>query len=92
MSLDPSATIVRSADTVATEVDGEIVLIDIDAGKYFGMDAVGSEIWRRLESPVRVDALCAALVAHFDGDAAVIEGETLAFLDKLEASNLLKIS
>jgi hypothetical protein len=92
MSLDPSATIVRSADTVATEVDGEIVLIDIEAGKYFGMDSVGSEIWRRLESPVRVDALCAAMVAHFEGDAAVIESETRAFLDKLDASNLLRIS
>jgi hypothetical protein len=92
MSLDPSATIVRSADTVSTEIDGEIVLIDIDAGQYFGMDKVGSEIWRRLAEPVRVDALVDALKGHFDGEAAAIEADTLAFLNKLDASKLLKVS
>jgi hypothetical protein len=89
MTLDPSTTIVRTADAIATEIDGEIVLINIEDGKYFGLDPVGSEIWRRLESPKRVDALCDELKAHFEGDPDTIERETLTFLDQLSDSKLL---
>lgn len=90
MTIDPSAPIVRSSDTVATEIDGEIVLIHIEDGKYFGLDAIGSEIWRRLEEPKTVDALCEELKSHFEGDTETIERETLAFLDKLSDSKLLR--
>lgn len=90
MTFDPSATISRSSEAIGTEIDGEIVVINIEDGKYFGLDAVGSEIWRRLEEPKRVDALCAELKAHFEGDPATIEREALAFLDQLSDSKLLQ--
>jgi hypothetical protein len=89
MTFDPSATIVRTSEAIATEIDGEIVLIHIEDGKYFGLDPVGSEIWRRLETPKRVDALCDELKAHFEGDPNMIEREALAFLDQLSESRLL---
>ena len=89
MTFDPSATIVRTSEAIATEIDGEIVLIHIEDGKYFGLDPVGSEIWRRLETPKRVDALCDELKAHFEGDPNMIEREALVFLDQLSESRLL---
>ena len=90
MPFEPDATIVRTSETLATEVDGEIVLISIRDGRYFGLDQVGSEIWRRLETPKRVDALCAELKEHFDGDPDTIERETMTFLDTLSGSNLVQ--
>jgi hypothetical protein len=89
MAFESDATIVRTSETLATEVDGEIVLISIRDGRYFGLDQIGSEIWRRLETPKRVDALCDELKAHFDGDPEVIERETLVFLGTLSDSNLV---
>lgn len=89
MSFDPDATIVRTSETLATEVDGEIVLISIRDGSYFGLDSVGSEIWRRLEAPKQVATLCDELKDHFEGDPATIERETLEFLDTLSGRNLV---
>lgn len=89
MAFESDATIVRTSETLATEVDGEIVLISIRDGRYFGLDQIGSEIWRRLETPKQVSALVTELKDHFDGDAEVIERETLAFLDTLSGSNLV---
>ena len=89
MAFEPTQRIVRSTQVIATEVDGEIVLISIEDGKYFGLDSVGSEIWRRLEAPKRVDALCDELKAHFEGDPDTIEREALMFLDRLSDSKLL---
>ena len=89
MTFDPDTRIVRSSETLATDVDGEIVLISIADGQYYGLDAVGSEIWRRLAAPKQVSALCEELKAHFDGDPDVIEREALAFLDTLAGNRLV---
>jgi hypothetical protein len=89
MPFATDTTLVRTTETLATEVDGEIVLISITDGRYFGLDSVGSEIWRRLEQPKRVDALCAELKEHFEGDPETIEREAIAFLDTLVDSKLV---
>ena len=89
MAIAPSARLVRAPEIIATEVDGELVLMSIEDGKYFGLDAIGSEIWRRLEVPKSVEALCGELKAHFEGDAATIERDTMAFLDQLSDSGLV---
>ena len=89
MAFDPSARLTRASSIIATEVDGEMVLMSIEDGKYFGLDPIGSEIWRRLEEPRSADALAAELKDHFDGDPATIERETLAFLEKLVETGLI---
>jgi len=89
MSIDPSARLTRSSNIIATEVDGEMVLMSIEDGKYYGLDPIGSEIWRRLEEPKSADALTAELKDHFEGDPYAIERETLDFLDKLADNGLV---
>lgn len=92
MSIDPSARLTRSSNIIATEVDGEMVLMSIEDGKYYGLDPIGSEIWRRLEEPKSADALTAELKDHFEGDPQAIERETLDFLDKLADNDLIGTS
>ena len=90
MTFDPSTPLVRSSDIIASEVDGELVLISIQDGKYFGLDPVGSEIWRLLEEPRSTEALVEALTARFEGDAGEVERDTLAFIDELASHALLR--
>ena len=92
MAFDPSAQFVRSPDVIASEVDGELVLISIEDGRYYGLDPVGSEIWRQLEAPRSLGALIEALQAHFEGDAATVERETIAFVDQLAAQSLVRVA
>lgn len=87
--LDPAATLVRSQDMIATEVDGEIVLISLDDGRYYGLDSVASEIWRRLETPKRADALCGELQTHFEGDPETIAREAMEFLKIMTDQRLI---
>lgn len=90
MAFDPSAPLVRSSDIIASEVDGELVLISIQDGKYFGLDPVGSEIWRLLEEPHSTTALIETLKGQFDGDAAEIEADALTFIEELASHALLR--
>ena len=89
MAVDPTECIAQSEHVLAAEVDGLIVLMRVEDGGYFSLDATGSEIWRRLGAPKRADALTADLRNDFDGDPATVERETLDFLSELKGSGLL---
>jgi hypothetical protein len=90
MTLTAETILSRSDTALSTEVDGETVLIGIETGRYYGFDAIGTAIWNRIEQPCRLDALCAGLIEDFDGDPAVIEQETRAFIDLLVARDLVR--
>jgi len=88
-SLNPASILNLSDDAVAAEVSGEIVLISISNGRYFGLDSIGSDIWRRIEGGKTLDALCDELCDSYDGDAATIRQETRALVETLIGRGLL---
>jgi hypothetical protein len=91
-SLDRSALVQRVASVLSAEVDGEAVLMNVEKGFYFGLDDIGSDVWRRLEQPVGIAALAAALAEDYDGDPAVIEADVIALLSDMAANGLVEVS
>lgn len=89
LSLD--ATVCRSEDQLSTEMDGETVLMSIARGSYFNLDAVGTDIWQRLEQPVIVSDLCAQLGREYDADGDTIARDVLALLNQLAAKGLIEV-
>lgn len=48
MTLEPSDTF-RPHPAIASEVvDGELVVLQLDDGLYYGLDRMGTQIWKRL--------------------------------------------
>jgi hypothetical protein len=90
MPLTPDAIVQRRRDALAADVGGELVLMSLEHGKYYGLDAIGAEIWKRIELPVTVRDLCAALVVRYAGDPAVIERDVVILLDRLADQGLLE--
>jgi hypothetical protein len=88
-TLSLASRVRRSEDQIAAPVDDEIIILSVERGSYFGLDDIGSDIWERLATPMRVDALCDALAAEYDADRATIERDVLALLDKLAAAGLV---
>ena len=86
-----ASTVSRSEDQLSAEIDNELVLMDIEQGNYFGLDAIGTDIWRRLDGPVVVSDLCAALGEEYDADADTIKRDVLALLERLIAEGLIEI-
>lgn len=79
-----------SEDVVAREVAGEMVLLDLASGLYFGLDPVGTRIWERLsESPCSLAEVCDVIEAEFDAPRARIEEDILALTAQLIEKNLI---
>jgi hypothetical protein len=58
---------------------------------YYGFVGVGSRIWELVQTPVRVDELCARLVDEFDVDRSRCETDALRFLAELRDKGLIEV-
>jgi hypothetical protein len=80
-----------SAAPVATEVNGEVVLMNLDRDRCYGLGETGSEIWRRLAEPVRVSALAKQLRATYDAAPGELEADVMRTLREFLAEGLIEV-
>jgi hypothetical protein len=71
---------------------GEVVILDLQSGTYYGLDAVGALIWTLLEQPASLDTLRDAILAEYDVDPETCRQDTLAFVEELQAAGLVEVS
>lgn len=82
--MTPATVLTRNPALIAAEMDGELVMMDVEQGAYFNLNAVGSHIWEGLENPTSVQDLVASIKEAFDTDAGTsVEADTLGFLQTL---------
>lgn len=92
MVMCPDMRILASVDVLAAETGGEVVVMDPRSGHYFTFEGVGSDIWRRLSSPIEVAELCDALVRDYDAPEGEIRAATLAFLEEMLEMRLIVLA
>jgi hypothetical protein len=68
---------------------GEAVLLDLDTGTYFGLDAVGTRVWSLIAEHGSSSLAIDTLLAEYDVDAPRLEKDVTALVDQLIAKGLL---
>jgi hypothetical protein len=71
------------------ELDDQLVLLDLDGGEYFGIDAVGALVWRQLEASGSVEDALSAVRREFDVDEDRAREDVLAFVAELEERKIV---
>jgi len=90
MRLTPSNTVVACRDgLVEAEIDDEILALGIEQGACYGMNRVGSRIWKLLAKPIRICDLCATLLATYRVEPDACERQVLDLLEELRAEGLI---
>jgi Coenzyme PQQ synthesis protein D (PqqD) len=82
----------RSPAVLAAEVDGEIVMMSIEQGRYFGLDDIGSAIWKRIEQPCSFATLIDALAADYDADRGTIAADVTALLTRMAEQDVVRFA
>ena len=90
MAISMKSKIVRSSNPIAEPVDDELVMADIDAGKYYGLNNIASIIWKALSDPITVEDLCKSLCESHEVTIEQCTTEVLAFLNDLSSRNLIQ--
>lgn len=82
----------RSLSVHSAEVDGEIVMMSVEWGRYFGLDDIGSDIWKRIEPPCSFATLIEGLVADYEADRATIMMDAQILLGHMVEYDIVKLS
>lgn len=79
----------RPANLVASEIDGEMVILNIESGHFFQLNDVGSRIWEALETPMTMADLSRAMLDRFDVDEETCRSDVAEFVGQLTRNGLV---
>jgi pyrroloquinoline quinone biosynthesis protein D len=72
-----------------TEIDAEVVVMNLSSGEFFSLTGTGREIWRLIDGTRDRDSLLARLVQVFAAEPAEIAADLDQFLDQLAGAGLI---
>jgi hypothetical protein len=92
IQLQSSTRITRSPELLATDLDGEVVLMSIERGNYYGLERSARRIWELLDTPKTLVELCASLGKEYAASPDVIEADVKKFVLKMFEETVVTLS
>ena len=66
-------------------------MMDLEKGRYFSLNGVGSRIWEIIEEPIGINKIVDCLLEEYDVNRNECEENVLEFLGKLEDANIISV-
>lgn len=90
-SLDYSAKIAIPDSVLMQELDGEAVLLNLDSGKYFGLDEVGTRMWQLLQSSASIQVAFDQILDEYEVEPGQLRSDLEGLIAELTAEKLIEI-
>jgi len=74
---------------VFRELDGETVLLNLDSGVYFGLDAVGTRVWALLLEHGAAEPVCEQMEREYDVTREQLEHDVQRLMTELQQKGLI---
>ena len=89
MNLDSTAVI--PPHVMARDVGGEVVVLDLEGGTYYGLDAVGAQIWQHLSQNKTLAETLAAILGLYDVSREQAQRDLIALVRDLQSHKLIEL-
>ena len=90
--IDDSSMLMRPGNLVASEIDGETVVMNISTGAFFQLNGMGSRIWEALATPMTLAELCRKMQHGHDVDTETCRRDVTDFVTLLSGRELLTVA
>jgi trimethylamine:corrinoid methyltransferase-like protein len=85
------STVVAAKGQVSSDLGGEVAILDLEKGTYYGLDEVGARIWKLVQEPTAVSEVQATVVQEYDVEPARAERDVLRLLQRLVDEGLVEV-
>jgi hypothetical protein len=68
LRLDRRTKYIRNSKTISGRLHDEMVMMDLEQGKYFSLNPVATRIWDLLEKPLTIDEMSDLLIDEYEVD------------------------
>ena len=73
-----------------SEVDGEVIALDVEQGQCYGLNSVATRVWQLLERPASIDEISDTLVGEYDVGEEDCRTQVRQLVDDLVSAGLVK--
>ena len=91
MNISLEAHVAVSKEVLLQEIAGEGVLLDLKSETYFGLDEVGTRIWRLVENDGHLKVVHAKLLGEYDVESARLEQDLTELIGRLAEAGLVNV-
>jgi hypothetical protein len=91
MAISFSTRVSVPPDVLVQELAGEAVLLDLTSERYFGLDDVGTRMWKALGEGSSLQASYEVLLAEYDVDAEQLRRDLIGLVEQLVEHGLLRV-
>jgi hypothetical protein len=85
------STVVAVKDQVSSDLGGEVAILDLKAGVYYGLDAVGARIWSLIQEPRTVNEIRDILLEEYEVEPERCERDLLVLLQRLADEGIIEV-
>jgi hypothetical protein len=86
-----NSTVVVAEGQVSSDLGGEVAILSLKNGVYYGLDAVGARIWELIQGPRTVNEIRDVLLEEYDVEPERCERDLFVLLDQLATENLIEV-
>jgi hypothetical protein len=89
MDVVPTAQFAVHPSVIARELSGETVLLNLESGIYYGLDAVGTRVWQLIMEGCTIAAVCETMIAEYDVAPEVLRGDVARLVSELRERGIV---
>ena len=79
----------RNPDLVAAEMDGDIVMMSVETGSYFGLTGIAPQIWEALDTPQTFEDLLGKMFSLYEVEDEVLRADLTTFVADMQKNGLV---
>jgi DNA-directed RNA polymerase delta subunit len=79
----------RNNEAISGRLHDEMVMMDIQKGKYFSLNSVATFIWDLLEEPLSIEELCEKLMNEYEIEYEQCRKEVEEYLKEMNILGLV---
>lgn len=81
-----------TAEQVSSDLGGEVVILDLRAGAYFGLEAVGARVWELLQESRTFGEIVESLLSEYEVEPERCREDLSVLLNELRARGLVQVT
>lgn len=91
MTLSEQSVVTVAKDQVSCNLGDEAAILNMKDGIYYGLDPVGTQVWKLLQTPRKIADIHEVLLQEYDVEPERCQSDLLALLEDLLGAGLIEV-
>jgi len=79
----------RNQSTLTGGLHDQLVMLDIQKGKYFSLNPVATRIWQMLDKPLTLDEICKRLLEEYEVEPIQCRQDVEEYINEMTSLELI---